>query len=67
MIVRLYSMSEKARFPTRYVAEFRKHFKGSLINAINSIKFPRIPIELMIHIGKYTTLKLLSNAIVKTT
>ena len=32
--------SDTARFPTRYEAEFRKHFRGSLIKAITSIEFP---------------------------
>ena len=51
----LQNISQKARFPTRYAAEFRKHFKGSLTKAINNIRLASIPTEHIIQIGELTT------------
>ena len=45
-------ISEKARFPTRYVPEFRKHFKGSFKKANNSMRLLRTPIEETIYTGR---------------
>ena len=33
------------KFPTKYVAEFRKHFKGFSIKATNNITFARTPTQ----------------------
>ena len=53
------SKSEEAKLPTRYVAEFRKYFNGSSINAIKSKKFAMMPIPFIKYIGKKIVSKLL--------